>query len=256
MKIHSASRTLAGLVAGLAFTVVCYAQTSSRITPPAAQRGAEGGRLSSAGSKVLPDPALLDGSKQPAEKKSEYGMIGDFEMPGDENVRNGKVGGSSGGEGQQPPDPNAKQAAGTGSPAGEQGQKGQAANPAGGPQGEMPAAQTAGGAAPIQTGEKPGGAGDPNAQAQEMQVAEIVGQPTGMPAGAGADQKPGAVSIGDKAMVIPQSNTGMAGVIGAQKPAGVNTQVYEKPTGTGGKAPTGQQGPNRTEKGRAIPAGL
>jgi hypothetical protein len=77
-----------------------------------------------------------------------------------------------------------------------------------------------------------------------------------MPAGGGTDQKPGAVSIGDKAMVIPQTNAGMAGVIGAQKPAGINTQVYEKPTGTGGKAPTGQQGPNRTEKGRSIPAGL
>jgi hypothetical protein len=205
---------------------------------------------------MLPDPVLLDGSKQPAEKKSEYGMIGDFEIPGDESVRNGKVGGSSGGDGQQPPDPNAKQAAAMGGPAGEQGQNSAAAKPAGGAQGEMTAAQAAGGALPIQTGEKPGGAGDPNAPAQGMQVAEIVGQPTGTPAGGGADQKPCAVSIGDKAMVIPQSNAGMAGVIGAQKPAGVNTQVYEKPTGTGGKAPTGQQGPNRTEKGRAIPAGL
>ena len=60
---------------------------------PAATRGAPAG-------KVLPDPILLDGSNQPAEKKSEYGMIGDFELPGDENAsRNGKVGGGSGGKG-------------------------------------------------------------------------------------------------------------------------------------------------------------
>src|SRR5688572_3017138 len=42
---------------------------------------------------TLPDPALLDGSTMPQEKKNENGMLGDFEMPGDENVRNGKVGG-------------------------------------------------------------------------------------------------------------------------------------------------------------------
>src|SRR6187402_2942748 len=52
---------------------------------PAAKSGSSRG--------VLPDPALLDGASQPVEKKSEYGMIGDFELPGDENVRSGKVGG-------------------------------------------------------------------------------------------------------------------------------------------------------------------
>src|SRR5688572_1242664 len=42
----------------------------------------------------LPDPVLLDGSTHAAEKKSEYGMIGDFELPGDENApKNGRVGG-------------------------------------------------------------------------------------------------------------------------------------------------------------------
>jgi hypothetical protein len=89
-----------------------------------------------------------------------------------------------------------------------------------------------------------------------MQVAGIGGDSAGIPQGNAGPQKPGAVSIGDKAMQIPQTNKGMAGVVGAQQPAGANTQVYEKPTGTGGKGPTGQQGPNRTEKGRPIPAGL
>src|SRR5687768_7097873 len=61
---------------------------SSKSTSASSTRPATGkaGRL-------LPDPVLLDGSTQQPEKKSEYGMIGDFELPGDENVRNGKVGG-------------------------------------------------------------------------------------------------------------------------------------------------------------------
>src|SRR5688500_8073180 len=41
----------------------------------------------------LPDPALLDGSTLPVEKRPEHGMVGDFELPGDENARSGKVGG-------------------------------------------------------------------------------------------------------------------------------------------------------------------
>src|SRR3954454_6578849 len=52
------------------------------------------------GKGPLPDPTLLDGSTMPAEKKSEQGMIGDFELPGDENVRDGKVGGQQ--QGGQP----------------------------------------------------------------------------------------------------------------------------------------------------------
>src|ERR1700753_2836753 len=56
----------------------------------------------------LPDPVLLDGSNQPAEKKPDYGMLGEFEIPGDENSKSGKVGGQQdpnqkggGGGGQQ-----------------------------------------------------------------------------------------------------------------------------------------------------------
>src|SRR5437868_4981657 len=51
------------------------------------------GTRSISGKGPLPDPALLDGSTLPAEKKSEQGMIGDFELPGDDNARTGKVGG-------------------------------------------------------------------------------------------------------------------------------------------------------------------
>ena len=34
--------------------------------------------------QILPDPALLDGSKLAPDKYPEYGMIGDVEMPGDD----------------------------------------------------------------------------------------------------------------------------------------------------------------------------
>jgi len=45
------------------------------------------------------------------------------------------------------------------------------------------------------------------------------------------------------------------GVVGAQQ-VGVNTQQHEKGTGSGGKGSGGAAGPNRTEKGRTMPAGL
>ena len=39
---------------------------------------------------ILPDPALLDGSKLAPDKYPEYGMIGEFEMPGDEITEPGQ----------------------------------------------------------------------------------------------------------------------------------------------------------------------
>ena len=49
-------------------------------------------------SKALPDPALLDGSKLAPDKYPDYGMIGDFEMPGDDvtnPAQNQRVGASN-----------------------------------------------------------------------------------------------------------------------------------------------------------------
>jgi hypothetical protein len=218
----------------------------------------------------LPDPALLDGSVQPPEKKSEYGMIGEFEMAGDENVRNGKVGG--------PQNP------------GQQGQQGQ--QRAGGASGGMPMGlpQGGGGAPSAQSGQPPGGmsaqaggsqqaggqqgggpensnaagnpvagAGDAGAQPQGIQVADLGGAAgqegaTGGNSGGGGG-KPRPITIGDNAMRIEQPAT-PPGVVGAkQKIEGGYVQQHEK-TGTGGKPPTSQQGPGRIEKGRTIPAGL
>jgi hypothetical protein len=200
---------------------------------------------------VLPDPVLLDGSTHVAEKKSEYGMIGDFEMPGDENSRNGKVGGSQGG-GQEEANESAKNQAGGGGGA----EKAGAEKPGGGKAGAQ-TAQAGGGAEESKASDKQGGgAGEPNAQAQGMKVAELGGEPSGAMAEPSDGKKPAPVAIGDKAMRIPQQTQSTAGVVGAQQPAGQNTQIYEKATGTGGKGPTGQQGPNRVEKGRTIPSGL
>src|SRR5688500_8283435 len=69
----------------------------TKATSAAAQRPSTS--KSGAGRGVLPDPVLLDGSTATPEKKTEHGMIGEFELPGDENVRNGKVGGP---QNQQP----------------------------------------------------------------------------------------------------------------------------------------------------------
>ncbi len=245
------SRWWVGVGAGLVLVGGGFAASAPRPTAPIGTRAANSSRTTPSGRAVLPDPVLLDGSTQPAEKKSEYGMIGDFELPGDENARDGKVGGAPGGGGQEEsPDPNAK-------PGGGGGGKPDPAAKEGEGQGGQAVAQEGGGGAEPKPGEKPGGggAGEPGAQAQGIKVAELGGDPSG----AGdqqSKQKPSTMEIGDKAMRIPQQTQSAAGVVGAQQPAGKNTQVYEKGTGTGGKGPTGQQGPNRVEKGRAIPAGL
>lgn len=194
----------------------------------------------------LPDPALLDGSTQPAEKKSEHGMIGEFELPGDENVRNGKVGGpqAAGQQGQQ-----AQGASGAmGLPQGGGGQQGQQGG------GQPPPSAQQGGGQNQNAGGNPVAGGDPNAKAQGTQVSQLGGEGGSNPADAAAE-KPASVAIGDSAMQI-KAAAPPPGVVGGQQPIQGNTQHHEKGTGTGGKQPTGVQGNNRVEKGRTIPAGL
>jgi len=208
---------------------------------PTTQRGG-------AGKGVLPDPVLLDGSSQPAEKRPEYGMVGDFELPGDENAKNGRVGGPQ----QQ----------------GQQGQQGQG-------QGGLPMPQ-AGGSGQAQAGLPPpptipqqqGGGGGPEnpdaagkqtqggqqgGQPQGQQVAELQGQGGGPEQGQ-IGEKPQQVSIGDSAMKI-QTVANAPSVVGQQQPAG-KTQQHEKTTGTSGKGPTGSNSNKGTERGRVMPAGL
>ena len=88
---------------------------SSPINGPATSAQKNAGRASARG--PLPDPALLDGSTQLPEKKSEYGMLGEFEIPGDENSKCDKVGA------QQPP-PGMPSGGGQADPKGAQGPQG------------------------------------------------------------------------------------------------------------------------------------
>lgn len=276
----------AGWAADSAPTTVVRSQSQSAPRPASTRGGIAKG--------PLPDPLLLDGSTQTAEKKSEYGMIGDFELPGDENARSGKAGGQQ--------DPNAKQGGGGqqggaqgqqggaqgqsggqqgGAQGGQQGgQQGGAPGRQGGPQGQQGGAQGAAGAIPVQEGgaqqaggggqaggpDNPnaagnpvGGAGDPGGQPQGVQVAELGGSPSNQPGAAGGGTpggKPAPVGIGDKAMRI-EGPPPSPDVVGAQKQiADGHVQQHEKGTGTGGKGPTAPQGPGRIEKGRTIPAGL
>lgn len=223
------------------------------------------------GKGPLPDPALLDGSTVQAEKKSETGMIGDFELPGDDNAKSGKVGGpqkqnqgAAGEQGKNSP---------AGMPQGGGGAQDQQANQQqGGAQGGAQAsaqsqagAQAAGGGTeaggpqnPDAAGKAVAGGGEQGAQPKGMQVASLGGEASGGGAqgDAGLGEKPKQVALGDSAMKIEQSATA-PGVVGAQQQqvAGA-TQQHEKGTGSGGKGPGGATGGNRVEKGRAIPSGL
>jgi hypothetical protein len=271
----SKSLSLGFLVVGLAsLPAADDARTTS--TPaasgrPTVVRGTPG--------RILPDPALLDGSSQPADKKGEMGMLGEFELPGDENNKSGKVSGpqmqlpgQSAGN-QSPAQTNQPQ--GAGGPQGPSGQAGGGAQGAqgqngpgggsespanGGPQGGGPAGGTqAGGPQSGVSGGAPiPGGGAPGAQAQGIQVGQLGGdasvQTAGVPGGSG--QKPPQVAIGDKAMRI-EPTAGGAGVVGAAgQQVSEHTQQYEKGTGSGGRGPSAPSSGNRIEKGRVVPAGL
>jgi hypothetical protein len=256
--IPRAAGALLGLV--LVPHVALAAENDRSSTPPSkATPAAKGGtgRTSSARGP-LPDPALLDGANHPAEKKSEYGMIGDFELPGDENARNNRVGGpqtpgqQGGQQGQQ------NTAGGGGLPSLPQ------AGGGGQQQGGQPPPQAAGGQQqsgggsgpenPNAAGQQVAGGGDPNAKAEGQQVSQLGGEGGAGEAG-NAGEKPPPVAIGDQAMRLP-APAQSASVVGAQQQVQGNTQHHEKGTGSGGKGPTGVQGNNRVEKGRTIPAGL
>lgn len=249
------------------------AQTTSSTRAPAGRVPARG---------PLPDPALLDGSNQPAEKKPDYGMLGQFEIPGDENSKSGKVGGQQnphqqggGGGGQQPP--NGQQQQGGGGMAGGLPQAGGGASggqqPAGAPgaAGAQGAQQAgAGGAAgnqQINPAGLPGGGpmgqpGDPNAKADGIQVAGLEGDPSQAGAGGAGGatdnvQKPQQVAIGDPTMQIKPA-PGAAGAVG-QVTAGSTQQMESKigkGGGGGGGSPTTGGGGRGVEKGRTMPSGL
>lgn len=213
-------------------------------SPSTARAPVSAGKAGARG--LLPDPALLDGSTQPAEKKSEYGMIGDFELPGDENVKNGRAGGPQAqgqqGQGAQPQQPGGGGGLPNVPPQGGAGQQAQSGN-----SGQPPAGQQN----PAGNGNPVAGAGDPNAKADGVQMKQLGGEGSDQSA---VGEKPPAVAIGDSAMRIQTAATS-PGVVGNQQQVAPNTQQHEK-TGSGGKGPASTGGSNKVEKGRTIPAGL
>jgi hypothetical protein len=219
-------------VLGLSAVPSSFAQQERESARPA--RGAAKG--------PLPDPALLDGSKEAAEKRPEYGMIGSFELPGQEDAKSDRVGAT----GEPPPTGGQASAAAAGSAS------------ASGPAGVATAAQAAtaggGGTQPIQA------QGAADAVADGTQAASL-SDPSG---GAAASQsqgnvsKPGDVKIGDASLQIktlPAASA--ASVVGLEPQAkGKETpQSYDPKTPGGGKQ-SGGRGNQGVEKGKVMPSGL
>lgn len=226
------------VVVGLLLAAVgAHAQERTPTRPPSSRAQAKG---------PLPDPVLLDGSKEAAEKRPEHGMLGEFELPGSEDSKSDKVGGGDqpGGGGEK--DPSAQsQGAGSASTPG-----------AGGNEKEANQQEQGQGQGTESTGAK-GGAG---AKAEGIQVAGL-SDPDGGNAAAqsqAAPSKPGEVKIGDAGMQIKMLPPGTASaVVGVEaQPKGKDTpQSYDAKTPGGGKQNPGR-GNQGIEKGRVMPAGL
>jgi hypothetical protein len=217
---------------------------STRDPRTAAQRAAKG---------PLPDPALLDGSKYEAEKRSEYGMLGEFEIPGDE-TQSDRVGGRQSSQAGQQDQQKQNQSGlsvpqSGGAPGGAQQQQQMAGGAAGAGSPNEGAQAKAGGAGAAEQNGTPGAA-------EGIEVAGLQGEASPAAAGgqAGAN-KPQQVALGDSAMQIkPQPNA--PNVVGAQQPVGKDVpQAYDKNTPGGGKQ-SGGRGNQGVEKGRVMPSGL
>lgn len=231
------------------------AATGKAISPSTMQKSSATKGGSARG--PLPDPGLLDGSAQPAEKRPDYGMVGDFELPGDENARNGRVGGP-------PQPPGQQQGNGAGIPGPSAGLPIPSLPSGGGaapgspiPQIPNPLAQQGQGAGggpenPAAAGKQAEGAGQQGAGPQGQQVGQLTGEGGGPEQGE-IGNKPQQVSIGDSAMQI-KTVANPATVVGGQQ-AG-QTQQHEKTPGTGGKGPSGSNSNKGVERGRTMPAGL
>jgi hypothetical protein len=211
----------------------------------------------------LPDPLLLDGSKEAAEKIPEHGMLGEFELPGSENAKSDKVGGAqpeeqaAGGGAQQkqrtaedrvprrrrPHRPRPSRAAAVRS------------------RRRVPvrAGRRVRKASPIREPRPPARKAPPGAKAEGMQASGL-SDPNG---GGAAPQNqantpPSNMKIGDAAMQIKTLPPGVASaVVGMEaQPKGKDTpQSYDAKTPGGGKQSTGR-GNQGVERGKVMPAGL
>jgi hypothetical protein len=237
---------------------------SAAVLPAQERESGRPARSSTTVSKgILPDPLLLDGSKEAAEKIPEHGMLGEFELPGSENAKSDKVGGA------QPEE----QAAGGGA---QQKQKDGGGSGAQAAQAAQDAAQQGGGGSEQKEGSGQGGQdgkqgqsqqgtastgaqGAEGAKAEGIQAAGL-SDPNG---GAAAPQNqantpPSNMKIGDAAMQIKTLPPGVASaVVGMEAQAkGKDTpQSYDAKTPGGGKQSTGR-GNQGVERGKVMPPGL
>lgn len=222
---------------------------------------------------LLPDPALLDGAKLAPDKYPEYGMIGDFELPGDDvtdPAQNQRVGVSNPNQteptagGSAKMDPNQKggggasqakadQAGGGGASQDKSGASGGAEQAksdksGNGSSGNSGGSNAAGG---TKAGGKSPGRNDPNAKAEGIQVGELRGSEdspqidvTGVPI---------EIGVGDSAMAIKPvaAATGVTG-----KESAGNTQQSSKAAGPAQGGAGGSSGNRGAERGKTMPSGL
>ncbi len=242
----------------------------------------------------LPDPALLDGSAQQAEKRQDRGMLGQFDIPGDDksDSKDGTVGPQSspnGGGTAAPDDKNTQAGGAAASPAAQEQDKnsqggggGQTADAkkdgqsggGGGGQQSASSSKTGGGGGDAQggagsqggadaggpSGGKPASQGGAMGGPQGIQVGQLLGDGQGTAQGqqgaqtGGGSNKPQQVALGDKAMQINQAPP-TPGVVGAQV-ADPMTRPADAKMGTGAGGPGGDNTNRGSEKGRTMPKGL
>jgi len=228
---------------------------------------------------VLPDPALLDGAKLAPDKYPEYGMIGDFEMPGDDvtdPAQNQRVGVSkpnqteptAGGNAKMDPNqkggggdasqPKADQAGGGGDAQSKSGASGGAEQAKSDKSGSGSSGSSGGGsntAGGTKAGGKSPGRNDPNAKAEGVQVGELkIDDSVANSPEINASGVPVEIGIGDSTMAIKPVAAPATTTAGAQS-AG-NTQQSNKTGGPAQGGAGGSSGNRGAERGKTMPSGL
>lgn len=284
------------LLAALALPLAAGAQTAAAPQTAASAQASATARQAATGVRATtskgtarngvlpPDPDLFDGSKMEAEKRQEYGMIGDFEMPGSDTPDNSQAGGQQGQPGQQQQGgPQAASPAGGGASGAQQQQQGgaggaqqaaaagggggggdqsiaqnDAAAGGGGDQGQE-GAQGAGGAAGGKSGAAGGkggkGGSGPAGKAEGMQAAGLSGPQNAasqdsIPQGSRSGQQ-----IGSAELRIDTTDVDSKDVVGRETtPGGTQGSNKAMPAGKGGQGSNNQN--MGVEKGRVIPKGL
>jgi hypothetical protein len=237
----------------LTLPVTLLAQTPRE---PASKSSSASARSSTSAKGPLPDPVLLDGSAMEEEKRPEYGMLGEFDMPGSESADSDKVGG----------DPSISVNVGVGIPQAQGQQMGvpQGGGGASGGATDQAPQAAGGGGAGGESQQQPGGGSSPGGQgdasADGTQVGEMAGSNGASQGGSPPPPsgKPQQVALGDSAMQIKSSGAA-PGVVGAEKMESAGKDVpqqYDARTPGGGKQSGSGRGNQGVEKGRVMPSGI